>query len=242
MIYCSWAEYNPFPIDEKSSESVINVDYQYNLGLIGSLFTILFMMSFAEEIGLYYLSEIVLIIIAAHHMILGFKRDQGWRRLFGLIGLPIGLISLGSQFDGLILVLMLFLAALTLIGQAVLYSSKGGLGLGSTIEGAEPILSNVGLPEKTENRQNKNEISTNLDERTNNLTKDESKENMAINISPSPVFTSDKSNFKIKLDSLLLEKMDINIEDAYKSFDSSLWTPILRINPDGKLLLEWERI
>ena len=242
MIYCSWAEYNPFPIDEKSSESVINVDYQYNLGLIGSLFTILFMMSFAEEIGLYYLSEIVLIIIAAHHMILGFKRDQGWRRLFGLIGLPIGLISLGSQFDGLILVLMLFLAALTLIGQAVLYSSKGGLGLGSTIEGAEPILSNVGLPEKTENRQNKNEISTNLNERTNNLTKDESKENIAINISPSPVFTSDKSNFKIKLDSLLLEKMDINIEDAYKSFDSSLWSPILRINPDGKLLLEWERI
>ena len=242
MIYCSWTEYNPFPIDEKSSESVINVDYQYNLGLIGSLFTILFMMSFAEEIGLYYLFEIVLIIIAAHHMILGFKRDQGWRRLFGLIGLPIGLISLGSQFDGLILVLMLFLAALTLIGQAVLYSSKGGLGLGSTIEGAEPILSNVGLPEKTENRQNKNEISTNLNEPTNNLTIDESKENMAINISPSPIFTSDKSNFKIKLDSLLLEKMDINIEDAYKSFDSSLWSPILRINPDGKLLLEWERI
>ena len=116
------------------------------------------------------------------------------------------------------------------------------MGLGSTIEGAEPILSNVGLPEKTENRQNKNEISPNLDERTNNLTKDESKEDMAINISPSPVFTSDKSNFKIKLDSLLLEKMDINIEDAYKSFDSSLWSPILRINPDGKLLLEWERI
>ena len=98
------------------------------------------------------------------------------------------------------------------------------------------------MPEKTENRQIKNEISTNLNERTNNLTKDESKENMAINITPSPVFTSDKSNFKIKLDSLLLEKMDINIEDAYKSFDSSLWTPILRINPDGKLLLEWERI
>ena len=38
------------------------------------------------------------------------------------------------------------------------------------------------------------------------------------------------------------ELVDINIEDAYKSFDSSIWSPILRINPDGKLLLEWERI
>ena len=215
---------------------------QYNLGLIGSLFTILFMMPFAEEIGLLDFFAIVIIIIAGHHMILGFKRDQGWRRLFGLVGVPLGLISLGSQFAGLILVLMLFLAALTLIGQAVLYSSKGGLGIGSTIEGAEPILSKIGLPEKTEDKQKKNVIPTNVNESIDNLTKEEPKENIVINISSSPVFTSDKSNFKIKLDNLLLEKMDINIEDAYKSFDSSIWSPILRINPDGKLLLEWERI
>ena len=242
MLYCSWADYNPFPIDENLSESIINFDYQYNLGLIGSLFTILFMMPFAEEIGLLDFFAIVIIIIAGHHMILGFKRDQGWRRLFGLVGVPLGLISLGSQFAGLILVLMLFLAALTLIGQAVLYSSKGGLGIGSTIEGAEPILSKIGLPEKTEDKQKKNVIPTNVNESIDNLTKEEPKENIVINISSSPVFTSDKSNFKIKLDNLLLEKMDINIEDAYKSFDSSIWSPILRINPDGKLLLEWERI
>ena len=90
-------------------------------------------------------------------MILGFKRDQGWRRLFGLIGLPLGLVSLGIQFGDLIMVLFLFLAALTLIGQAVLYSSKGGLGIGSTIEGAEPILSSVGLPEEININQDDDE-------------------------------------------------------------------------------------
>jgi hypothetical protein len=105
-----------------------------------------FIIPFESEINSEYLIEIILVLLSTHHMILGFNRDQGWRRLFGLIGLPLGLVSLGIQFGGLILVLLLFLAALTLIGQAVLYSSKGGLGIGSTIEGAKPILSTIGLP------------------------------------------------------------------------------------------------
>ena len=46
----------------------------------------------------------------------------------------------------------------------------------------------------------------------------------------------------VKLDKILIEKMESNIEDAYKSFDPSLWSPILRINSNGQLLLEWERI
>ena len=131
MIYCSWAEYNPFPetkfeesdIKEENVEFLYNFDYQYNLGLIGSSLTILFIIPFSDTISQDYLFEIVLITISAHHMILGFKRDQGWRRIFGLIGLPSGIISFGIEFQGLILVLALFLAALTLIGQAVLYSS-----------------------------------------------------------------------------------------------------------------------
>ena len=255
MIYCSWAEYNPFPetklgeIDMKDEkvEYAYNFDYQYNLGLIGSLLTILFIVPFSGITSQDYLFEVVLILISAHHMILGFKRDQGWRRLFGLIGLPSGIISFGVEFEGLILVLALFLAALTLIGQAVLYSSRGGLGIGSTIEGEEPILSKVGLPSKidttTTSPTEKHSTSSVVDDsNTIKLVKQEAEEIKQPDIIPDSLFYSDKSNFSIKLDKILIEKMESNIEDAYKSFDPSLWSPILRINSNGQLLLEWERI
>ena len=256
MIYCSWAEYNPFPetkfeesdIKEENVEFLYNFDYQYNLGLIGSSLTILFIIPFSDTISQDYLFEIVLITISAHHMILGFKRDQGWRRIFGLIGLPSGIISFGIEFQGLILVLALFLAALTLIGQAVLYSSRGGLGIGSTIEGEEPILSKVGLPSKintttTNSSPEKHHTSTVADDSNKiKLVKQVIEETSQPNIISDSLFYSDKSNFSIKLDKTIIEKMEINIEDAYKSFDPSLWSPILKINSNGQLLLEWERI
>ena len=66
--------------------------------------------------------------------------------MFSLVGMPSGLVVTGLSSGDLVLVLMLFLAALTLIGQAVLYASRGGLEIGSTIEGVEPIVSDVGLP------------------------------------------------------------------------------------------------
>lgn len=253
MIYCSWAEYNPFPetkfrendMKEEIAESDYKFDYEYNLGLIGSLLTILFIIPFSEDLSQDYLFEVVLILISAHHMILGFKRDQGWRRIFGLIGLPSGIISFGAQFKGLVLVLALFLAALTLIGQAVLYSSRGGLGIGTTIEGEEPILSKVGLPSKIDNNQTKethSNISVNDNSNTIKEVKQQLEKPKQTDILPDPLFYSDESNFNIKLDKILIEQMESNIEDAYKSFDPSSWSPILRINSKGQLLLEWERI
>ena len=43
--------------------SIDNFDYQYNLGLIGSLFTIFFMLFVSEEVEFDGLFEIVLILI-----------------------------------------------------------------------------------------------------------------------------------------------------------------------------------
>ena len=143
-----------------------------------------------------------------------------------------------------------FLAALTLIGQAVLYSSRGGLGIGSTIEGEGPILSKVGLPSRIDNNtpidSPSETYSTSSVNDGSNTVKQEVKQVVEEIKQPDVIsdslFYSDKSNFNIKLDKILIEKMESNIEDAYKSFDPSLWSPILRINSNGQLLLEWERI
>jgi hypothetical protein len=195
-------------------------------------------------------------------MILGFKRDQGWRRLFGLIGLPLGLVSLGIQFGDLILVLFLFLAALTLIGQAVLYSSKGGLGIGSTIEGAEPILSMIGLPNEIQNNESNETIqpADPGDEIQNNESNETiqpadsadeisnvkiiEKEVIADIKIPSgiishPVFDAKESSFKVVLEQELIDNLNKIMMDSNKSYEPTNWIPFLRVHPDGNLYLEW---
>jgi hypothetical protein len=176
-------------------------------------------------------------------MILGFQRDQGWRRMFSLVGLPLGLVYTGIVFEGLILVLMLFLAALTLIGQSLLYSSKGGLEIGNTLEGSESIVSKIGLPDpnmiESELKQNNEELPQ-LNKNQNNEVIENQLVKEIVNI-PESLFTSDILDFKIKLDESLVSKTQININTAYESHDSSLWLPILVINSEGTLLLEWEK-
>lgn len=176
-------------------------------------------------------------------MILGFQRDQGWRRMFSLLGLPLGLVYTGTVFSGLILVLMLFLAALTLIGQSLLYSSKGGLEIGSTLEGSESIVSKIGLPDlnmvESELKQNKEEL---LEPKTNQSKQViENQLGKEIGDISKSLFTSDIIDFKIKLDESLISKTQFNIDTTYKSHDSSDWSPILVINSEGTLLLEWEK-
>ncbi len=273
MIYMSWIKYNPF--SEKSTQinnknitfqqgsglysanqnhdyDVI-VDFEKNLGLVGSLFTILFIIPFSSLLEIASLNQslfgLTLILISAHHMILGFQRDQGWRRMFSLFGLPIGFVFTGTIYSGLILVMMLFLAALTLIGQALLYSSRGGLEIGSTIEGASSIISTIGLPDEISSNfeldydtPDIEKIGIESKDKINigqNVTNDEDEK--MIDIKSKSFFISSVSDFKIKLDESLISKTQLNINTAYESFDSTKWSPILVINSDGGLLLEWEK-
>ena len=267
MLSLSWVKYNPFPekINQKNIESIsyegdsntyqnlpniqsnIDFDFEKNLGLVGSIFALIFMIPFSESLASETANQslfgLTLISISAHHMILGFQRDQGWRRMFSLVGLPLGLVYTGIVFEGLILVLMLFLAALTLIGQSLLYSSKGGLEIGNTLEGSESIVSKIGLPDpnmiESELKQNNEELPQ-LNKNQNNEVIENQLVKEIVNI-PESLFTSDILDFKIKLDESLVSKTQININTAYESHDSSLWLPILVINSEGTLLLEWEK-
>ena len=57
-----------------------------------------------------------IVFLSMHHVVLGFGRtkDGGGH---SLISMPTGLIVTGTQLGDLVMVLMLLLAALTLIGQ-----------------------------------------------------------------------------------------------------------------------------
>ena len=91
----------------------------------------------------------LVLTISAHHSMFGFSRDESWRRGFGLIGMPLGFMVVPSQND-LVFVVMLFAAAMSLVGQGVLYASRGGLGIGTAKESSEVIREDIGLKKTDE--------------------------------------------------------------------------------------------
>jgi len=125
QLYCSYKQVNEF-----NEEEMI----QSHAGIIGTFSVIFGLWSFIElgDYNLGALNGIVMVIIFGHHLVLGFGRDDSWRRLFSLVGLPTGMLVTGFSFGNeLVAVISLFLAAMTLIAQGIMYSARGGIGMGS---------------------------------------------------------------------------------------------------------------
>jgi len=187
------------------------------------------------------------VLLSLHHVIVGFGRDHGWRRLISLVGMPSGLIVTGAAYEGLIMVLMLFLAALTLIGQAVLYASRGGLEIGSTIEGAAPIASNVGIsdpsPEPSKTKDEPIEVSeeavTEDDTPSEEVDQEESPDPEPVK-PQSPLFESEDALFGIRLEPNMVYNLREMIA-ANKNVDFSRWSPVLAISSNGSIVLNWEK-
>jgi len=186
--------------------------------------------------------------ISLHHVIVGFDRDHGWRRMISLVGMPSGLIYTGLVEGGLVLVLMLFLAALTLIGQAVLYASRGGLEIGSTIEGAAPIVSDVGVasPNQVESSiDNEGLVETEQSEPLESHADDSEQEENPIQKTlekalTSPLFASNDAPFGIRLDPPLVSNLREMIA-GNNTVDFSKWSPVLGISSSGAIVLNWEK-
>ena len=167
-----------------------------------------------------------------------------------LVGMPSGLIYTGLDQGELTLVLMLFLAALTLIGQAVLYASRGGLEIGSTIEGATPFVSEVGLrdPEPEEPLMDKDELpepepseSSDRSDEIDSPSEEEEFDPEPVEARPhSPLFASETAPFGIRLDPPLVSNLRAMI-DANNSVDFSQWSPVLGISSNGAIVLNWEK-
>lgn len=124
QLYCSYKQVNEF--NEESSES--------HAGIIGTFSVILGLWWFIDfgDYNMGALNGIVMVIIFGHHLVLGFGRDDSWRRLFSLVGLPTGMLVTGFSLNNqLVQVISLFLAAMTLIAQGIMYSARGGIGMGS---------------------------------------------------------------------------------------------------------------
>jgi len=90
-----------------------------------------------------------MVTVFGHHLVLGFNRNDGWRRLMSLFGLPVGIIFTGFELGELFGIVALFLAAMTMIAQGIMYSARGGLGMGSVKEDGVGHLDPVKVLEVT---------------------------------------------------------------------------------------------
>ncbi|MFL2977158.1 MAG: hypothetical protein ACJZ49_06405 [Candidatus Thalassarchaeaceae archaeon] len=95
------------------------------------------------------LSGFAMVTVFGHHLVLGFNRNDGWRRLMSLFGLPVGIIFTGFELGELFGIVALFLAAMTMIAQGIMYSARGGLGMGSVKEDGVGHLDPVKVLEVT---------------------------------------------------------------------------------------------
>ena len=255
MVYISWSRKDPYGsgemmtiMSELSEDD--SFDIEKDFGLFGSAFFLVAMLLYSAFIDFEIAFGISIVILSLHHVVVGFSRDHGWRRMMSLVGMPSGLIYTGLDQGELTLVLMLFLAALTLIGQAVLYASRGGLEIGSTIEGATPFVSEVGVrdPEPEEPLMDKDELPdpepselSDQSEEIDSPSEKEEYDSEPVEARPhSPLFASEKAPFGIRLDPPLVSNLRAMI-DANNSVDFSQWSPVLGISSNGAIILNWER-
>ena len=255
MVYISWSKKDPYGHDIEEMSTITaakyvgeDFDMEKDFGLFGSAFFLGAMLFYTEFIGLEVVFGFSIVALCIHHVLVGFSRDHGWRRMISLVGMPSGLIYTGANLSELAMVIMLFLAALTLIGQAVLYASRGGLEIGSTIEGATPFVSDVGVP------KNQPEEPPAPKEETSEPVAAESPDSSdeieappvvepepVLARPPSPLFASDKAPFGIRLDPPLISNLSSMI-DANNTVDFSKWSPVLGISSNGAIVLNWERV
>ena len=124
-------------------------DTGWATGTIGTVYLLLGILLFVEnhdtlhDVNLAALSGFSMVAVFGHHLVLGFNRNDGWRRLMSLFGLPIGIIFTGFELGELFGIVALFLAAMTMIAQGIMYSARGGLGMGSVKEEGEGHLDPV---------------------------------------------------------------------------------------------------
>ena len=255
MVYLSWSRNDPYGQEAEEMVTIApgnsvneEFDIEKDFGLFGSAFFLFGMLLYSNFIGFEIAFGISIVILSLHHVVVGFSRDHGWRRMISLVGMPSGLIYTGIEQGELIMVVMLFLAALTLIGQAVLYASRGGLEIGSTIEGATPFVSDVGVPDLHPEEEPMEEgEKDDPDSPESNVSSDEtetpSREEQPVpkqERAPSPLFSSETASFGIRLDHPLVSNLSAMIA-ANKTVDFSKWSPVLGISSNGAIVLNWER-
>lgn len=132
LTWASWRNWD-FEWKELADEDVHSISGI--AGIFGAIYVPLGALMLSDDPGLWMFGA-VLSVYGGVQMMIGFDRDEAWRRIYTLISIPLGiLIVAGDISNGVMQGVMYLLAALTLFGQGFLYMMRAGVQVSGT--GAE---------------------------------------------------------------------------------------------------------
>ena len=179
--------------------------------------------------------------------------------------MPLGFMVVPGQND-LVFVVMLFAAAMSLVGQGVLYASRGGLGIGTAKESSEVIREDIGLKKTDESvgapaeeaQEDKMDIEPDADEaeaededvEPEEIEGEDDDDQGGPSPPPPPVpvervnigdgrYESSSSALSVDLHPEILRGIRSSIPEGT---DGAKWRPVLRVAPNGSMSVQWEPI
>lgn len=258
LVYITWKgpwTIGKISISEKGEE----------ISKFSSVWALLAGYAYSQTGGYGLIFPALVLIVSAHHSMLGFSRDESWRRSFGLVGMPLGFMVVPSQND-LVFVVMLFAAAMSLVGQGVLYASRGGLGIGTAKESSEVIREDIGLKrmdesggaQAEETQEDMMDIEPEADEaegededvEPEEVEGEDDDDQGGSSPPPPPVpvervnigdgrYESSSSALSVDLHPEILRGIRSSIPEGT---DGAKWRPVLRVAPNGSMSVQWEPI
>ena len=139
LVY-TWASWRNWDFEWREISDAEVVKLSRDVGIGGAVMVPFGALMLSQDPGLWLFGG-VLSLFGGFQMLIGFERDEGWRRIYTLISIPTGIIIVASDIEnGVMQGVMYLLAALTLFGQGFLYMNRAEVkmaGTGVTYESAE---------------------------------------------------------------------------------------------------------
>jgi hypothetical protein len=152
LVY-TWASWRNWDFEWREISDAEVVKLSRDVGIGGAVMVPFGALMLSQDPGL-WLFGAVLSLFGGFQMLIGFERDEGWRRIYTLISIPTGIIIVAGDIDnGVMQGVMYLLAALTLFGQGFLYMNRAEVKMastGETYESAETSDIQSGFTEPVE--------------------------------------------------------------------------------------------
>ena len=245
LTWASWRMWD-FEWTDWSDEKVIS--HANNSGWAGALIFIPAAWLLVNDLDAWMFGG-MLCVHSAGQMAIGFQRDVNWRRIYAMIGVSVGFIIIWSDIDsGIMKGVMLVLASLSFMMQGFLYMSKAGIEMAGTRMTSTAVIEEISVePEdKTDDDEEEKfsipepvvESETEPDDEPELV--DEPEDVVEEQFEPIlsvPQFgriIGDRFDIELPLD------VRQNIESTIDATQHEGFRAVVRWNPWGQVVLDWE--
>ncbi|MBT4058998.1 MAG: hypothetical protein HOE69_01655 [Euryarchaeota archaeon] len=239
LTWASWRNWD-FEWNEISNDKVLEVSN--HSGIAGAIYVPIAALLLSDAHGI-WLFGAVLAVFGGLQMMIGFEKDERWRRIYTLVSIPLGiLIVAGDISNGVLQGVMYLLAALTLFGQGFLYMMRAGVEVsGTASQGervAEPFTSELSIQPQHDEEESSEDTTDVDDEETSTQDVEEEPQSIPEPVLPVPSRFDSGEGFDVELPLDVLER----IRQALSGAQYDGYKPIVKWDAYGQVILDFEQI